>query len=101
MSEYLVDIVIGSFNHEQFITEAIESVLDQKTNFPFRLIIGDDGSTDNTQYIIRKYARKYPQIINTILYKENKGLIGKNVMRRKLYESCNAKYLTILEGDDY
>ncbi len=35
------------------------------------------------------------------MYKKNKGLIGEGCMRKKLYESCNARYVVILEGDDY
>lgn len=57
----LVNIVMPTYNHEKFIVQAIESVLAQQTDFGYRLMIGDDCSTDNTQTIIRSYAEKKPQ----------------------------------------
>ena len=60
----LVDVNLITYNHEKFIARAIDSVLNQKTNFDYRLILGDDCSTDNTQSIIRDYAQRYPARID-------------------------------------
>lgn len=97
-SDYLVDVVMVTYNQEQYIAQAIESVLMQKTVFPFRLIIGEDCSTDNTRKICITYAEKYPETIKLILHNENQGLL-KNY--KSVFDACTAKYLAVLEGDDY
>ena len=51
---------MGTYNHERFIAQALESVLAQETDFPYRIIICDDFSTDNTRSIIMSYVEKYP-----------------------------------------
>ena len=52
-----VSIIITSYNYCQYIEEAINSCLDQKTKFSFEVIIVDDGSTDNTREILSKYSK--------------------------------------------
>jgi glycosyltransferase involved in cell wall biosynthesis len=52
-----VSVFMITYNHEKFIAQAIESVLMQKTDFPFELVIGEDCSTDGTGEIVREYSR--------------------------------------------
>lgn len=92
-----VDIVLICYNHEKYIAEAIESVVSQKTKFPFHLYIGDDASTDKTPDIIRTYAKKYPHIITPILREKN---LGANNNYLDLVSRCHHKYIAFLEGDD-
>ena len=47
----MIDIAMVTYNQDKYIALSIESVLMQKTNFPFRLVIGEDCSTDNTRLI--------------------------------------------------
>ena len=54
----LVSVLMITYNHEAFISEAIEGFLMQKTNFPIELIIADDASTDQNQSIILEYTQK-------------------------------------------
>lgn len=57
-----ISIVIPSYNKAGFIEETLKSIVSQ--NYPkFELIIKDGGSTDGTVNIIKKYAKKYPDII--------------------------------------
>src|SRR5258705_282442 len=70
----LVDVNLVTYNHEKYVARAIESVLEQKTNFDYRLIIGDDCSTDNTQSIIRQYAQQYPERIQVMLASDQKEI---------------------------
>lgn len=71
-SPNLVSIVLPTYNREQIISLAIESVLKQ-TYQNFELIIVDDGSTDQTQKIIRKFQIKFgPNKIKSF-YKSNGG----------------------------
>lgn len=95
-----VSIICTAYNQEDYIRDAIESFLMQKTRFPFEVIIHDDASTDRTADIIREYEKKYPNLIKPIYQTENQYSQGKSVVdfcRRK----SKGKYIAICEGDDY
>jgi glycosyltransferase involved in cell wall biosynthesis len=94
----LVSILMLTYNHESYIAQAIESVLSQKTTFPFELVIGDDCSTDRTTEICRQYLNRFPGKIVLLSGNENLGL-GRNFMRS--FKTCNGKYMAICEGDDF
>jgi len=96
----LVSMCCITYNHEEFIAQALDSMLIQETDFPFEIIIRDDCSTDNTRNIIQDYAEKFPHIITTILERENQYSKGVNPLV-PAYEKAKGKYVTILEGDDY
>ena len=99
MNEPLMTVVMSSYNQEKYISEAIESVLMQKTDFPVRLIVTDDHSTkDGTVEIIRRYAAKYPDRIVALLNGEN-GRYLKNVLRAMA--QVKSEYYTLLDADDY
>ena len=73
MTVPLVSVKMITYNHAPFIAQAIEGVLQQKTNFPFELIIGEDCSTDGTREIVFEYQKKYPDIIRVITSDKNVG----------------------------
>ncbi len=91
-------VITVSYNQEKFIAQALDGFVMQKTDFPFIVIVGDDGSTDKTQEIIKEYAEKYPDIIKPILQKNNTG-IYKNAMTT--YNKAESEYVALCEGDDY
>lgn len=97
----LVSIICRTYNHEKYISEAIESFLMQKTDFPIEIIIYDDASTDNTANIVRKYEKKYPGIIRPIYQKENQHSKGFNRSVGLIYSKAKGKYIASCEGDDY
>jgi len=96
--DYKVNVLMMAYNHEEFIGQAIESVLGQKTNFPFRLIIGEDLSPDGTGQICKEYAAKYPSQI--LLVQRDKN-VGPYVNFVEIYQTCTAPYIAMCEGDDY
>lgn len=96
----LVDVALVTYNHEKYIAQAIESVLMQRTDFAWRLIVGDDCSTDNTQAIVREYARRYPDRITTELYAEHRGILHPERVGIRVLDLCTAKYVALLDGDD-
>ncbi|MCX6901166.1 MAG: glycosyltransferase [Verrucomicrobia bacterium] len=95
-----VSIFMVTYNHENFIAQAIDSVLMQQTNFDYELVIGEDCSTDNTRQIVVDYQKKYPSKIRLLLHKKNLGEGGRENSRRT-YVSCRGDYIALLEGDDY
>ncbi len=52
-----------TYNHEKFIEMAIEGVLSQKCDFSIELVIGEDCSSDNTAHIIKRFEKRFPDII--------------------------------------
>lgn len=94
-----VSIFTLVYNQEQYIAQTIESVLMQKTNFNYQLVLGEDCSTDNTRKICEAYQKKYPSKIKLLpSLKKNIGLIA-NYMRT--IKACDGKYIAICDGDDY
>lgn len=96
-----VSVYMITYNHGAFIRQAIESVLCQKTNFAFQLVIGDDHSTDDTPQICSAYAQQFPDRIAFIRQSSN---IGANANAQIILNTCfqsGAKYIAILEGDDF
>lgn len=90
-----------TYNHAAYIRTAIESVVHQKTEFSFKLIIGDDKSTDETSSICKELADRYPDQIDLITHPQNMGSQANGIDTYKRCFSSGAKYVAILEGDDY
>lgn len=94
----MVSVLMITYNHENFIREAIESILMQKTDFAIELIIGEDCSTDNTREIVVEYANKYPKIVKVQLPKKNRGMHNNFTA---ISVAAIGKYIALCEGDDY
>ncbi|MGD9638321.1 MAG: glycosyltransferase family 2 protein [Alphaproteobacteria bacterium] len=98
----LLTIAAIAYNHERFIAAALDSFLMQKTNFPFIIIIHDDASTDDTTKIVKEYAEKFPNIIKTIIRKENQFTKEpRNAGFKNFFDDIKTKYMAICECDDY
>lgn len=93
-----VSIVMVAYNHGEFIRDALDSILMQKVNFNYEIIIGEDCSLDNTRNIIFEYQQKYPNIIKPIIRDKNVGCT-KNFHETLL--KCHGEYMASLEGDDF
>ncbi len=89
-----ITIYITNYNYQDYITQSIESVLNQ-TFQDFELLIIDDGSTDESKTIIEAY-RNYPKI--QIIYQKNKGL---NITNNIAMRLARGKYIMRLDADDY
>ncbi len=97
-----VSILCLSFNQKDYIEQALESMLSQRTDFNFEILINDDASTDGTSEIIKEYQKKYPGIIKPTFQKENQYSQGKrNFILRYLIPKARGRYLAVCDGDDY
>ena len=95
-----VSVLCNTYNHETYIEDALKGFLIQRTDFPFEVSVHDDASTDATATIIRKYQRKYPNIIKSIIQVENQRSKG---MRPTLlnFPNTKGKLIAMCEGDDF
>lgn len=90
-----------TYNHINYISQCIEGIVMQKTNFDFEIIIGDDLSTDGTREIVIDYAQKYPELIRLNLRTERgQGIPGKENFVSTM-QMCKGDYVTLCDGDDY
>ena len=98
-SSPLLTVIIITYNHKNSIADAVDSVLEQKTTYPYEIWLCDDCSTDGTTTICSDYANKYPdkiklfaQPVNTYSNKIPHFIIA--------FRKVKTKYLSMLEGDD-
>lgn len=87
-----------AYNVEKYIEEAIESVLRQRINFAYELVIGEDCSTDKTREIALQYEAKHPDKIRVLQHSKNLGLTPNCVAT---HNACKGKYIALLDSDDY
>ena len=93
-----VTVCCITYHHEKTIRQTLESFLAQKTDFVFKVFVGEDCGGDGTADIIREYAQKYPEIIVPFLRERNMGA------QRNLIDLCqhaHSPYIAFCEGDDY
>lgn len=93
-----ISILMPTYNHEKYIAKAIESVLLQKTNYKWELLINDDCSTDSTREIAKKYESLYPDKIKLVFPEQNQGLLKSY---KRLLELSKGSFIAILESDDF
>ena len=94
----LVSVCTITYNHENYINEAIDSFLMQETDFPFEVLISDDCSPDGTADVIRQYMEKFPNIINANLRDKN---VGAAINGTENLQRAKGEYIALCEGDDY
>lgn len=93
-----VSVICATYNHEAYIEQTLNAFVNQITDFPFVVYVGDDASSDRTPEIIKEFAAQYPDIIVPILRTENIGA-GNNWL--DLINRCSSPYLAFCDGDDY
>lgn len=96
-----VTIICITYNHQDYIEDALKGFLMQKTNFKYEIIVHDDASTDKTAEIIKKYEKKYPEMIRPIYQKENQYSKRVSIMKEYIFPKVKGKYIATCEGDDY
>lgn len=96
-------VIILAYNVEKTIERCIFSVLKQHTSFKFKILIGNDGSSDGTVKILNQFKKKFPNVIDLELtYRvEREENSGDYLNFKNLYAKTNTKFFTVLDGDDY
>lgn len=98
MKEIQVSVAVITYNMEKYLGALLDSILKQRVEFEFEIVINDDCSPDCSRDIIANYMRKYPDVIKTVYLDHNVG--GSNNMFHVL-QNCAGRYIAILEGDDF
>lgn len=96
--EIMVSVIVLTYNHEKYIRQALDSILMQKVDFKYEILVGDDCSTDETPSILLEYQNKYPDIFCARLRQKN---IGATKNAYELHMDAKGKYIANLDGDDY
>jgi glycosyltransferase involved in cell wall biosynthesis len=93
-----VSVCVVTYNQEHYIRECLQSIVDQKTNFDFEIIVGDDCSTDGTRTIVREFVERYPWLVTSIFHGKNIGCQGNYL---SVHNKALGRYIAHLDGDDY
>lgn len=95
-----VSVAILTYNQEAFIGQAIESAVNQVTDFEYEILVGDDFSSDRTRDIILEFQERYPDKIIPVFHPRNLGQNGffNTVETLKL---ARGRYIAPMDGDDY
>lgn len=91
-------IVITAYNLEQYIEQAVLSILKQKVNFEYKVRIADDCSTDHTIEILKRLKEKHPDKIDLLLNEKNLGSLKNS---NRAFEGIRSEYISFLDGDDF
>lgn len=97
--DVVVSVLCPTFQHVDYVADALNSVLNQTTSFGFELLVRDDGSSDGTAEIVESFRCRYPRIISTFLEPINTWQDRKAL--GELWPRARGRYIAICEGDDY
>lgn len=102
-----ISVVVVAYNEEETIERAINSILMQKGEVRFEIIIGDDGSQDKTYKKIKMFEEEYPSIITSFVMErklDDSNIVASkrvtNIIKKGL-SLARGKYFCVLAGDDY
>lgn len=96
----MLSIFVPTYNHEHYIKRALDSILMQKTEYSYEVLVGEDASTDATRAVLQEYEKMHPGKL-TVFYRE------KNMNKMPVWNSLDlkmrakGKYIIALEGDDF
>ena len=93
-----VSIICTNYNKGDWVREAIDSFLNQKTNFDFEIIIIDDASTDHSYEIIQEYQNKFPEKVRTFRNEVNLGITK---TWKKICREAKGQYIARCDSDDF
>lgn len=96
--QIMVSITMISYNHEPYLRKCLDSILAQKVNFRYQVIIGEDCSPDNSRVILKEYEQKYPDIFLMIYNEKNLGSTQNSINVKQYIEG---KYVICGETDDF
>lgn len=94
--EPLLSVVVITYNHEKYIRQALQSVLEQQTDFEYEILVGEDASTDATPQIVDEFSKSHSHLK---CYHRSQNM-GASANIYNLFQRASGKYIATLEGDD-
>jgi glycosyltransferase involved in cell wall biosynthesis len=94
----LVSVVVLTYNHADYLAEALSSIAAQRCPFAFEIVVGEDCSTDATREIAFDFQRRFPDRIRVVVSDANVGTIAN---LRRVVARLRGRYVAFCEGDDY
>lgn len=99
--EILVSVVCITYNHEEYIKDALNGILMQNVDFKYEIIVHDDASTDKTPQIIKAYEKEYPHIFRCVYQSFNQFSSKGGAILEDVLNLCRGRYIAFCEGDDF
>ena len=97
----IVSVICKTYNHVNYIQQTLDSILSQKADFYFEILVHDDASTDGTVEVIKEYQEKYPLIIKPIFEVKNQYSKSINSHFKNSIPRAKGKFIALCDGDDY
>ena len=97
-NEIEISIIVLTYFHEQYIKRALDTILEQKCDYSYEIIVADDCSQDNTIEMVNEYISKYPLIISLYTNSTNQGICANEF---NAFLKCRGRYIVVTSGDDY
>lgn len=94
----VVSVCVVTYNQEAYIEKCLMSLVEQKVNFEYEIIVGEDCSTDGTRAVVERIAKMHPTKIRLVLQEKNIGATGNY---KTVYDLVRGKYIAHMDGDDY
>jgi len=95
MIDFSVHLI--TYNNEKHIEDTLKSILKQKVDFNYEIVVGDDCSTDKTLQIIKQYQLQYPNLFNVKKNDQKLGILGNF---KATLDRCKGDYIFDIAGDD-
>ncbi len=101
----MLSILVTYYNQQQYVSRSLDSILAQNLTEPFEVLVGDDGSQDDTVKIVEKYQERFPDIIKLFVMPRDLSVKYSAVERASanrlnLLQNCKGDYVCFLDGDD-
>lgn len=101
-----ISFLVTYYNQAQYVKDSLDSILAINKNYDWEILVGDDGSTDETVSIVNEYIKKYPDNIKLFIQNREENKNAKSIQRASfnrlnLIEHCSGDYFCIIDGDDF
>jgi glycosyltransferase involved in cell wall biosynthesis len=93
-----LSVCVVTYNQENYIRQCLKSLVEQKANFAFEIIVSDDCSTDDTPLVIQEFAQAYPALVKPVVRAANIGAYKNYISAHRL---ASGEYIAHMDGDDY
>ncbi|MFL9894246.1 MULTISPECIES: glycosyltransferase family 2 protein [Paraburkholderia] len=93
----VLSVIVLCYRQGEYVGACIQSVLDQKLDVPFEVIVGDDNSPDNSLEVIESFQRRYPDLIKVVAHEKNVGFSGNFA---DTVAAARGEFIANIDGDD-